>query len=78
VTKRHEVVSVRKKKVRRHPAGEVTLKITLKAQGLTPGDVVEYVTRAIDGWSGQFEADDPRQKIRVAEIQRLGWIKIQE
>ena len=58
----------------RRPRNVVTLKIVVKAPGLTPSDVVEYATRAIDGWGGMFAGDDPRTKVRVVEIQRLGWI----
>ena len=72
--KAHKVVSTKPKRRPPQPRNEVTLKITVKAPGLTPRQVVDYAARAIDGWSGQYEGDDPQRNIRVVEIQRLGWI----
>lgn len=67
----HTVVSAKPKRRPPRPRNEVTLKITLKAPRLDGREVVDYVTRAIDDFSGMYAADDPRTRIRVVEVQRL-------
>lgn len=72
--KGHTVVSTKPKR-QRQPSGDgMTLKITVKAPGLSPRAVADYVHSAIDSYSGQYDADDARRDIRVVDIQRLAWV----
>ena len=54
---------------------ELEVRLVLKTGGLPAVDVVDYVQRAIDGWSGSFDGDDPRNNIEVLSVRVPGWVE---